>query len=486
MVYVLLDTNIIIDMVIDRRNNVIKDNTLKTFTKLLDYGEVKMILPKVISIETYRHLDKELEKVGVKINDTMNAIKNLYGISAYEISPLDLSEYKKNAREELHKAQKIYEQYKKDYQNDVHKTIKMLFTHANTISIDDETLMPKVLKRKVHKRAPFHKETKESYGDATIIESLINIRDFVDINPTDKLIFATGNYTDFSNTESEKDKLHPDIVEDLKTAGLESQVTYIRSFGELIHHLGPNVINAELMEEFDEEISMLYQVEEDALRESVGLTRLCEFANQLEYGITESYFAMAVQEQFERLNQAYNKLENLSCFFNEELDIGNLDCVSLIDKLSDVVECTEDATVDNMIKILEWIDEQKHDCQEIEIILPDYIDIGEDIEFLDIHRRSFIFGIDSLDKIEPMSGETDSIDVRIKKLQGDIIASGSIDVTYGFAEENSDGIGNACDEGVEYNTEQIIDKLTEFSDEWESFINKKETLATRIRTALGL
>jgi len=45
MIYVLLDPNIIIDMVVDRRDNVISGNLLKIFIKLLDYREINLLVP---------------------------------------------------------------------------------------------------------------------------------------------------------------------------------------------------------------------------------------------------------------------------------------------------------------------------------------------------------------------------------------------------------------------------------------------------------
>lgn len=54
MNYILLDTNIIIDMVVDRRNQI-NNKLLSKFIKLLDYGEVRLIVPEIIRTETYRH-----------------------------------------------------------------------------------------------------------------------------------------------------------------------------------------------------------------------------------------------------------------------------------------------------------------------------------------------------------------------------------------------------------------------------------------------
>ena len=59
MNYILLDTNIIIDMVVDRRNQI-NNKLLSKFIKLLDYGEVRLIVPEIIRTETidtgYRRL----------------------------------------------------------------------------------------------------------------------------------------------------------------------------------------------------------------------------------------------------------------------------------------------------------------------------------------------------------------------------------------------------------------------------------------------
>ena len=214
MVYVLLDTNIILDMVVDRRNAV-SDKQLKSFIKLMEHDEIRLILPEVVITETYRDVDEVIEETGKKIDTTIDAIKELNGVITLGIQPLDLTECKKNAIQELHTVQKLYQQNKSLYRKDIHNTIGRLFSHRNTIIVYDESLMAKVQKRRVHKKAPFHKESKESYGDGTITETLINIKDVGEVHENDSIIFVTGNYKDFSDP-ADKNKLHPDIIEDLK------------------------------------------------------------------------------------------------------------------------------------------------------------------------------------------------------------------------------------------------------------------------------
>lgn len=487
MVYVLLDTNIIIDMVIDRKKNL-SANLLKVFIKLLNYGEVKMILPAIVETETYRNLNSEFDKVGKRIDDVMDAIDGLYGISTYSVVPLDLSEYKKNAREELHKAQIQYQQYKEDYRKDVSETVELLFQHSNTIKVNDEPLMAKIQKRRVHKKAPFHHEAKESYGDGAIAETLINITDSLQLSATDKILFVTGNYVDFSEPGN-RQVLHSDIVEDLKSAGFEKQVTYIRSFNNLIHpYLEANINNANLLEEFEEELEeekeRYNQELHDNLRESMGMKALGSFIGDLEQEIGQSEFADAIAKRFERLNDAYNTLEDIFAFFDDEFEINNIECSVLVSRLSKLVGCSSISTVENVKAILEWIEKQKPSSELLDKRLPDYINPYEDVEFWGVSGEKYKLSFDGLEYLTPMDGCEDDINVIIKH-ENEIMASGSIIVSYGYVEPVEEGIGNACDESVEYRTGAIVEKLEEICEVWETFILKEESIIEQIRDILN-
>lgn len=47
MIYILLDTNIIIDMVVDRCHEV-NNNLLASFVNLLDCNEINLIIPEIV------------------------------------------------------------------------------------------------------------------------------------------------------------------------------------------------------------------------------------------------------------------------------------------------------------------------------------------------------------------------------------------------------------------------------------------------------
>ena len=57
MNYVLLDTNIIIDMVVDRRNQI-DNKLLNKFLKLLEFDEIKLIVPEIVK----KHIDIWIKK----------------------------------------------------------------------------------------------------------------------------------------------------------------------------------------------------------------------------------------------------------------------------------------------------------------------------------------------------------------------------------------------------------------------------------------
>lgn len=65
MRYVMMDTNIFIDMIIDRRHNV-SEILVKSFMKLLDFDEIQLVFPAIVVHETNKHLEEQLAEVGNK------------------------------------------------------------------------------------------------------------------------------------------------------------------------------------------------------------------------------------------------------------------------------------------------------------------------------------------------------------------------------------------------------------------------------------
>ena len=442
MNYVLLDTNIIIDMVVDRRNQI-NNKLLNKFLKLLDFDEIKLVVPEIIKTETHRHLNEEINNVGKQIEKVLDNIGNLYGVSTLEMEGLDLSVYKKKARKELNDALTLFDSKREAYKADIFKSIDLIFSHKNCIQIEDISLMDMVLKRKIYKRAPFHKVEKESNGDGVITESLININQFVAVNEKDIIYFVTGNYKDFSNP-NKKSELHPDILEDLQKKNLKDIVKYISSFEKLIgSELRDNVKNAELLEEMEEdmkererEIAEQYESDiEDTIRESVGLSSLSSFESNVEEVLQLSDFSSALNNLSEGFSSIKDSIEELKWFYED----------GFIDLLSNVPT--------NSLKNL---------LMKLSEICPD---IEEDtLEFDEMY-------------LLPSTGEKDEIDIRLRGEYEEEVWYAQVDISYGEVKLDDDGgIADAFEEGVYLEDYGIVDKLRELLDEWESFIAQEESI----------
>ena len=74
MRYVMIDTNIFIDMIIDRKHKV-SGKLVDSFIKLLDFDEIKLIVPAIVVHETNKHLEEQLAEVGKKIKTAINSFQ---------------------------------------------------------------------------------------------------------------------------------------------------------------------------------------------------------------------------------------------------------------------------------------------------------------------------------------------------------------------------------------------------------------------------
>jgi predicted nucleic acid-binding protein len=507
MKYILLDTNIIIDMVVDRKNQMSSD-LLESFIKLLDYDEIKLIVPEIVEFETYKHLQSELEQVGKNIQEVMDKIKELYGVTAYKIDGLNIEEYKKESRKQLNQALNMFLGQKEDYKNELFNTIKMVFEHRNSIRIaDDGFLNTLVMKRRIYKKAPFHKEKKESYADGLITETLINLKKYIELKKSDKIYFVTGNFKDFCDMINDKNRLHPHIIEDLKKQDLETQVIYVNKFNLLIKkELSDNVKNAKLSEEFERELKEQQEEEEaaweidykDMIRESAGLSSLGEFESKLQDGLIDSCFQQDVINLFEQINKCYQKLEELEWFYEDEIENYIQQCdISEGEKIIEIFEkMYEKYGGPNLVErkilnfglILEWIEEQKYDLREIMSAdyLPDNINFGDHLKIFDCNHKEFFFDLEEL-YLSPEDGSSDIIDIKITDKKGKIQAQGDIEVIYGFINYDEDGgAADGCEEEITYCYEQITEFLKKICSDWEAFIEKQNAMIEYLENRLAL
>lgn len=513
MKYILLDTNIIIDMVIDRRHQV-TDTLLESFIKLLDFNEIRLVVPEIVKIETQRHLEEELSLVGKQIKKAKDAIDSLYGIAAYSVAGLNIKEYKTKANAELAKAYDMYQQNERSYKADLHNTINLLFNHKNSLVIPiDDFLSNAVFKRRIYKKAPFHIEAKESYGDGVITETLINLGKYTSLTSTDEIYFVTGNYKDFCVDKANKTTLFPDITNDIVSAGIPCCVKCINTFGELIgKELKDNVANAKLSEEFEKELQERYESElrelaldiEDMERESVGLLSMHEYSDALEEQLSESSFADELLQIFEGISKAYRKIEDLDITLYEEL--SNIlektpvsDLQTLLSKFKSLFDTNEvfprvgdeksgQFNVDDVFQVYNWVKEQEVFFEEVCELssLPDYINYGDIIHITTSTLGKIVFRIDDL-ILSPEEGATEYIDVSLRSNNSVPIATGQISITYGYIKFDEDGgASDGLADDISYSCDEVIEELKSVLNDWNSLYNCQEHITNYLRDVFDL
>jgi hypothetical protein len=465
MKYLLFDTNIYLDMAVNRRNNV-NVNLIRTFSALLSYGQVSIILPEIIKYETFKNLEDEVKKVGQLINEPIKNIENIYWLTGLHGKSIDVEQYKKEAKKPLQDILDIFITNQQQYIKQLQKSIETIFNDSSTICIsEDSKLLNSVLKRKIYKRAPFHNEVKESYADAMITEILINIKNYIKLTRDDTIYFVTGNYRDFSINKNNKNIFHPHIAEDLKEVDIFEQVKFINHFSQLVlKELEEEITNAKLEEQFEAEMQEEnYLYFEDNLRESAGLSPLSSFQDMMEEHVGDCNDASIIIDIFSDMNDIYSDFQEIYNVYDDEvltwlegLENHKIIVVNAFNTFFN--KFGANYLVKNIDDIISWVNAQKDLVLFEEIKLPDYIDINEKVLVIDANHKEILLTWENIN-LYPESGEQ-QVAFCLLKENSQTIARGSIEVTYGYIDEDEDGnIGNGCAEDIEINFNQIVNEL---------------------------
>jgi|GEM_PF-2848229 len=472
MKYLLFDTNIYLDMVVNRRKNI-NAQLISSFSALLQFGEVKIILPAIVKYETNKHLEAEIKKISQLIKEPIKKIDSLYWLTGLNGGTIDVNEYKKRAKQPLQELLDVFTLNQHNYILQLQESIKEIFDFSTTVFVEeDNVLLNNVTKRKIYKRAPLHKVEKESYADALILEVLINIRSYIHLQDEDVIYFVTGNSSDFSLDEAHKGILHPQIIEDLKDARLDGQVKYVNLFSKLVAvELADEITNAELKAQFEEELKSQYRDDyEDNQREAGGLPSLSSFQDMMEDRIRESDDVEKILLIFEEINNIYNNLYDISCYYDDTLltwlnniAIGKESIV--IDAFNKFVGMFKITCVFiTLDEIISWVEIQRDFLNYDGIDLPDYITVNEDVFITNANQEKVVLIWDDTE-LFPESGEQHTAHCILNK-DTDIIADGSIEVIYGFVETDTCGnIGDSCDWSIDIDFDHIITEIEKIKDE---------------------
>ncbi len=507
MKYLLIDTNIYLNMAVNRRKEL-NNKLLAVFSKLLQYGEIRIVVPAIVRHETFKHLEEEILKVGNNLETTIKSLDGIYWVNGITEESFDINYYKKNAKQYLQNALEYFNKNKGIYVGKLEDQIDAILKSKYAIFINDnETLINKALKRKIYKKAPCHK--KESYADAIIAEVLINLRDYVNLTDDDVIYFVSDNPEDFSKNNKEcRNVLHPDIVADLEENAVKELVEYRLSFNKLImKDLEEEIYNANVKEEFEKELAEKQAAEEadyysnmeDLKRESAGLSTLSNFDDSIQEIIAESKEASEIVVLFEKINSLYEDLEETHMFYWDDLsgilnsyiykeNENALDEIEFISKFNDfLVENKERYYCYTIEDVVDWVGEQEDEVKfdTYDMRLPDYINLDDEIILTDVNRDRILLSWENTE-LSPESGEIHSVYYNAERVHSmELIAEGRVEITYGFIEFDDCGnVGDGCEEDIDIRIEPVIEVIKDVYGKLLKLRNKHQKHIDYIKTNL--
>ena len=504
MKYLFLDTNIYIDMVV-YRNKANPPKAYECLRKLLEFNQMKLIVPKIVKNEVDRHIEDEINKVGNNLKRLKDDINNIYWVSrGDEVSKFhnkmnDLSK-------DINEVKIQFDKNKQSYIKEFKEKIAIIFSNDNSIVIEEtQDLIWGVEKRKIYKRCPFHIENKESSADALIVEILVNLNKFINFTKEDKIIFITKNFIDFSKSKDkgEKEIIHPDICDSLKENKIYDKFIYsIFYYKTLNEHFKEelvvadeleNVIEEQIREEEEEGKRHLEYIR-DLDREACGLSELPCNDNIME-SINESDEFEGLQGTLNKYNEFRDKVENYINKYDELLDyLWNLkkadlkECVEKFNKKSLLITIGIDGEeiIDN---IVEFIDNHIVEINSVNLINQSKYEIKEEfqletiVDIYDYENNRILLNAEGY--LSPSDFGQDYIELKILR-NGILLKQGTIEISYGGAEFDDDGgIGDAYEGDIKYYIENIqqyfdniigrsIKKISEKQNLLEKFIELLE------------
>lgn len=446
MKYLILDTNIYLDMVVSR-NRSHKSDSYNQMQTLLDYGEIQLIVPAVVINEIKRNLDDEVKSIYIKLGKVKKDIKELYWIN--KIEELDAFNISiKNISKNIEQLLSDFDTEK--YISNAHSLFDKLFEHENVIILKESpNVLLNATKRKLYKNRPYHdnKKDKDSFADAVIIETLINIKDYqevIDFTFEDQLYFVSRNTKDFSHQET-KTLLHKDLVESLELNNLKDRFNYRIHFTKtLLEDFKEEIENAGLSEELNELRKEFYREEISMNRDAGGLKPLT--ADWYEIISNESDIEKMMSSFIDFTEDLNGDFENYTESFHEIEEVLNqIESEEIKDEYMDLFKEAISLNPE------EYISEEMWRCK-------DYFDYDDSIlELTDFDNKKISVYVEG--ELNPQNGESDSLQIKIKSDKNELSTTfGEIEVTYGYL--NFDEDGHASD-GLQDNINFHLDSIHE-------------------------
>ena len=424
------------------RNKSHSADSYESLKQLLNYDKVKILLPAIIETEIKRHIADEIKKIGRLVQEAKTSINNIYWINNIE-EIINYNEKIKPLSQTLGNMVNEFRTNEERYINDATQKLTDLIQYKNVIRIEDNNqLLLNVQKRKLYKKCPFHIENKESYADAMIIETLINVRNFETVNDGEQIYFITRNHKDFSkgNYKSDKSIIHTDIAEDLEKNNLLSAFNYRSLYAKtLIEDFANEVQEANIYEQLIEEekeqkremIKNSYDYWNESERESADLSSLSSDDIFIE-NISESD---VVQDLISTIDSLVTSLSRdtetaIEEYYQFQEDNNTIPIATLISNIqsyninSPFLQIDYDSNFSEeeiRYTILEFVNSHLCSKEDLEssfdsIESKDYFEIGDLLNFTDSNGNAIRLSIEG--QLDPRDDDSDSLWIGTKSFSG--------------------------------------------------------------------
>jgi hypothetical protein len=486
----MLDTNIYLDMIV-ARNQSNNANSYEQFIKLLNYGQVGLIVPKIVETEVLRHIDDEIDKIGIFLKETKKRIKMLYWINDKQ-SLEQFQEMLKPVRAGVNHLNNEFSQGINQFKKRSKTIMDKVFRNHSTLIINETNeIMFNAMQRRLHKRRPFHygkDENKDCLADSVIIETLINIKDLMNFHEDDEIFFISRNIEEFSKSKlsTEKSLFHEDIIRSLEKKEILNNVQYRIHFTQsLLDDFTAETENAGIKEELERELvqeSLDMQIDESReagglgplsddhyvqrINDSQEMTELVDRLEAIKIDIDDEYnqYVEDYNDLIEKLDgKNYSDMQNITRYFNAHRD----QTIPAID----ISDCLNEDDIKEKFELVIF----KYFCDPDEIELDDRVNVKDYYELNDTLARFLInnenYEIRTEGNLNPENAGADNIDIALYK-NSNRIEAGSINIEYGYLNFNDNG--NADDgqsDSIDIQVDEILERLDEIKEKMLNIVN---------------
>ena len=211
----------------------------------------------------------------------------------------------------------------------------------------------------------------------------------------------------------------------------------------------------------------------DMDRESVGLLAMDEYESFLEDNLVDSKMKQDFVERFEEINSLLSSFEEIGMVYDdaiEQIKQESYKAKVLIGELAKNSKELEDFPVDmenleinedDVYEVLVWLQDKYNEVIIFseEKALPDDIEFGKSITFLDANQSVYTLVIDEI-QITPSEGEEEYIDMWLSNESNQEIHKGYIKLTVGYMNYDDDGgVADGLSDDVDYYYEEIIKEI---------------------------